>query len=99
MKVGCGFTVTAFKPSSPAITPNPDLIIKGLMDSKSDTIMCPPSLIEVFRINCRYHDIIIFLNQAWALNPNHVASLKKLENIVSAEKAIATRLIPMFIFR
>ncbi|KIM81361.1 hypothetical protein PILCRDRAFT_821447 [Piloderma croceum F 1598] len=62
--VACGITVTAFRPSSPATTPNPESIIKGLMDSKSDIIVCAPSLIE-----------------AWSLDPNHVASLKKLENV------------------
>lgn len=69
MKVGCGLTVTAFKPSSPAITPNPDSIIQGLMDSKSDTIMCPPSLVEVFQINRRQRQYPKFSRSGMGFEP------------------------------
>jgi hypothetical protein len=69
MKVACGMTVTVFRPSSPATTPNPESIIKGLMDSKSDIIICAPSLVEVFRTNRRRCDILNLSSSGMVIEP------------------------------
>jgi len=56
------------------------------MDSKSDIVICVPSLIEVFRINgCHQYNILNIPQSGMGMNVNHVASLKKLEYVVSIE--------------
>ncbi|KAH8116797.1 hypothetical protein DFH11DRAFT_1687657 [Phellopilus nigrolimitatus] len=49
-----GLVLATFQPSSPAILPNSDNVMKGSMDTKSDIIFCVPSFLEDWERNSEY---------------------------------------------
>ncbi|KAI0070731.1 acetyl-CoA synthetase-like protein, partial [Panus rudis PR-1116 ss-1] len=46
-----GLIVSAFKPQSPAVSPTPELVIRGSVATKSDIIFCVPSFVEAWAKN------------------------------------------------